>query len=135
MHDAIRQLSAEVRAAIVERLCSELDLDEEDLRALIRQDIEESMVEDSDAVVRERLKQEAKDEIYEEVHEEIYDECFERLMEHYRADPDFISQVQAELRTEFEEDVIAKLRSELREQVLDLRVSGSGHQRRLVGKC
>src|SRR5436309_6503847 len=118
MHDAIRQLSAEVRAAIVERLCSELDLDEEDLRALIRQDIEESMVEDTDAVVRERMKQEAKDEIYEEVHDEIYDECFDRLMEHYRADPDFVSQVQAEVRGDMKDDVITKLRSELRDQVL-----------------
>src|SRR5213080_248275 len=118
MRENLRQLSSEIRAAIVKRLCTELDLDEGDLRAPVRQEIEESIVEDTDVVVKERLKQEVKDEIYEEVHDKIYEECFDRLMEHYRADPDFISQIHAELRTEVVEDVITKLRTELRDQVL-----------------
>ena len=32
MREDLRQLSAEIRIAIVERLCTQLDLDEDDLR-------------------------------------------------------------------------------------------------------
>ena len=38
MREDLRHLSAEIRTAIVERLCTELDLDEDDLRALLRQE-------------------------------------------------------------------------------------------------
>jgi hypothetical protein len=39
MNDDIRKVGAEIRAGIIERLCVDLDLDEDDLRALLREEI------------------------------------------------------------------------------------------------
>src|SRR5439155_22061787 len=116
MRDDLRALGAEIRAGIIERLCSDLDLDEDDLRALLREEfqseIEDSIVNDADEILKARLKEEVKSEMYEEVHDEIYNECGERIMQYYRADDTFVSDVKAELHSVVEAIVMAKLRAE-----------------------
>jgi hypothetical protein len=57
MRDDLRNLGAEIRTGIIERLCADLDLDEDDLRALLREqiqsEIEDSIVNDAEDVLKE----------------------------------------------------------------------------------
>jgi ribosomal protein L19E len=114
MREDIQRLTAEMRAAIAEKLCVDLDLDEEDLRALLRdeilKEIEDSVVNEADEILKERLTGEIKNEIYEEVYQEICDECFDDLRGHYLNDETFVSQVKSEVRAEAKQQVIDQLK-------------------------
>jgi len=114
------KLSEQVRQAIAQRLCADLALDEDDLRAMLRREIEDSIMEDRDGFLRESVIGTIKNEIYEEVTEKIQSECREFWREFYRTDEEFLSQLRRELRNEMRSDPVVLSEEELENLRLEI---------------
>jgi hypothetical protein len=109
MREELHKLSQEVRHAIATRLCADLALNEDDLRAMLYREIEDSIMADPDGFLRESLIGKIKNEIYDEVAEKIQSECRDFWKAFYRND----EKLRAELRSELHEELLEEVRREV----------------------
>lgn len=118
MREELLKLSVQIRHAVAQRLCTDLALDEDDLRSILRREIEDSLMADPDGFLRENVMGKIKNEIYAEVSARIQSECREFWREFYRTDEEFLSTLRSELRSELSDDDVENLRQEARDELI-----------------